>query len=291
MTLETTSSLPHWHDDPDVYDALFLAGRRVPGVATVKITRKVKIDKKSAKGKNKAVITKQGVEAADIDITIRLLEREEFEEMKALMPLIEPVPDAKTAGADDALDIAHWATWMRNIEAIVIEETVGPELNDGIFELKIKAIEFERPKVVKGTGSGVGTGVGSGITVLGIFLNEKNEVLQGSRAAVQGSLAKDAAGKLIKGPKGEDIFTWSQIAIADGTSQGYKETKGTFIGRYFGEDELFTKAWNDVHVFKSKDAVKDATVTPDKSKGGADLSDFNKPETAPPDPEDTDAGP
>lgn len=289
MTLETTANLPHWHDDPEVFDALFLAGQRIPGVVTVKVSRKVKIDKKSPKGKNKATITKQGVEAAEIDITIRLLSPEDFEEMKALMPLIEPVADKKTTGNDDALDIAHWATWMRNVEAIIIEDTDGPELKDGIFELHIKAVEFERPKTVSGSGvgSGLAAGVGSGAIYLGIFVDSKGSVIEKSRVAVQGSAAKDASGKLIKGPFGEDIFTWSQLAISDDSAQGYSEKTGTFVGRYFGEDNLLTKAWNDAHVAKPKDV----TTTPQASKGGADLGDFANPAADPPDPTDTDGGP
>lgn len=285
MTLSTTANLPHWHDDPEVFDALFLGGQRIPGVVTVKVSRKVKIDKKSPKGKNKAVITKQGVEAAEVDITIRLLSPEDFEEMKALMPLLEPVADKKTTGNDDALDIAHWATWMRNVEAIIIEDTDGPELKDGIFELHIKAVEFERPKTA--SGSGLAGGVGSGTIYLGIFVDQKGSVIEKSRVAVQGSAAKDASGKLIKGPFGEDIFTWSQLAISDDSAQGYSEQTGTFVGRYFGEDNLLTKAWNDAHVAKPKDA----TSTPKASKGAANLGDFANPSADPPDPTDTDAGP
>lgn len=289
MTLATTDGLPHWHDDPDVYDALFLGGQRIPGVAKVKVSRKVKIDKKSPKGKNKAVITKQGVEAAEISITIRLLSPEDFEALKPLMGLLEPVPDAKTAGADDALDIAHWATWLRSVESIVIEETDGPELNDGIFEIQIKAVEFERPKAASGSGvgSGLAGGVGSGAIYLGIFVDQKGSVIEKSRVAAQGSAAKDANGKLIKGPFGEDIFTWSQLAISDDSAQGYSEQKGTFVGRYFGEDNLLTKAWNDAHVAKPKDA----TSTPKASKGAANLGDFANPSSDPPDPTDTDGGP
>lgn len=290
MTLESTSGLPHWHDDPEAFDALFLAGQQIPGVAQVKVSRKVKIDKKSPKGKNKATITKQGVEAAEVQITIRLLDAADFEAIKELMPLLEPVADKKTTGSDDALDIAHWATWMRNIESIVIEEVDGPELNDGIFELKIKAVEFERPKAVSGAGTGGIGGGGSGAIYLGIFLDQNNSVIKGSRVAVQGSLAKDSKGKPIKGKDGEDIFSWSQIAIASGESQGYVEEKGSFIGRYYGEDPLLAKAWNDKHVAKPKDA----TVTPDKSKSGSGLGDFDNQATEaadPPDPTDTDAGP
>jgi hypothetical protein len=182
MTLSTTADLPHWHDDPEVFDALFLGGQRIPGVVTVKVSRKVKIDKKSPKGKNKAVITKQGVEAAEVDITIRLLSPEDFEEMKALMPLLEPVADKKITGNDDALDIAHWATWMRNVEAIIIEDTDGPELKDGIFELHIKAVEFERPKTASGT---TGTGTGTGGLKFGFFLDQLRAIVSEMRTAAE----------------------------------------------------------------------------------------------------------
>lgn len=290
MTLETTANLPHWHDDPDVFDALFLAGQRIPGVATVKVSRKVKIDKKSPKGKNKAVVTKQGVEAAEIDIVIRLLSAEDFEEMKVLMPLVEPVPDKNTAGADDALDIAHWATWMRNVEAIIIEDTDGPELKDGIFELHIKAVEFERPKTVSGTTGTTGTtGPGglSGGLKFGFFLDQLGQPLPGTYVARQGDAAKKDDGKPLLDSKGQQVYSWQQLAVmADGK---LAEVGATFLGTFFSPDGLIQIEWEKLHPPGGK--PKDVTTTPQASKGGADLGDFANPAADPPDPADTDGGP
>jgi hypothetical protein len=284
MTLSTTADLPHWHDDPEVFDALFLGGQRIPGVVTVKVSRKVKIDKKSPKGKNKAVITKQGVEAAEVDITIRLLSPEDFEEMKALMPLLEPVADKKITGNDDALDIAHWATWMRNVEAIIIEDTDGPELKDGIFELHIKAVEFERPKTASGT---TGTGTGTGGLKFGFFLDQLGVPLPGTYVARQGDAAKKDDGKPLIDENGKQVYVWQQLAIM--SEVGLTEVGATFLGTFFSPDGLIKIEWEKFHPPGGK--PKDVTTTPQASKGGADLGDFANPAADPPDPTDTDGGP
>lgn len=285
--MTTVDALPHWEDEPDLYDSLFLGGQRMPGICTVEIERKVKIDKKSPKGKNKATLTKQGVEAAEVSINIRVLDRDDALSLYGLMDLLEPVPDKEKATAEDALDIVHWAATYRKIEAIVIESTKGPVLKDGILSLDIKAIEFSKPKpAAKGTGTG-GAGAGNGTTYLGVFFDQHGAVLPGSRVAVQGSLAVDAKGKPIKGAGGEDVYSWSQIAISDGSPKGYSETTGTFVGVYFGSDKPLTDAWNAEHAVKDKDVTK----TPKKSKGGADLGDFDDSATNPADPGDADVDP
>lgn len=290
-TTDLPSRLPHWHDEPDLYDTLILGGVQVPGVATVKISRKRKIDKKSAKGKNKGSVTTQGVEPAEVSIHVEVLSPSDFEALEDLMPMLEPVPDKEKATDEDALEIAHWAAKMRNVQAIVIESVEGPELKDGIMTLDVKAVEFDAKSLAKnavsGLAGGTGTGAGAGGIYIGVFLDHTNQVIPESRVATQGSAAKDAKGELLKGPNGEDIFVWTILAIADGSSDGYYNASGTFIGRYFGPDELLTNAWNAVHVTYPKDV----TNTPKKAQA-PDTSGFvGPPPNDAPDPATTDAGP
>lgn len=278
--MTTLDALPHWHDDPDVYDTLFLAGQRIPGVVTVKVSRKVKIDKKSAKGKNKATITKQGLEPADVTIEIRLLDPSEFRDLQEVLELLEPVVLWKKDSTSDALDIAHWVTSMRGIEAIIVEEFTGPELVDGILTLTVKAIEFHKPApVVTGGGSG-----GGGL-VIGTFARFDGSLVPNSLVCVQGSVAKvDVNGAPIT-QKGT-FYYWNQIAFADNEGK-IVEQPGVFIGTFLSPDEPLRVAWGDRK--QASAPSKDATSTPKKSTG--DLSQFAQNPNDPPDPADTDTGP
>lgn len=289
MATETLADLPHWEDEPDLYDALFLGGEQIPGISTVKISRKVKIDKKSAKGKNKAVVTKQGVEPAEVTITVRVLDRADFQRLRELMPLFEPVPDKEKATDKDALDIAHWAASLRNLQAIIIESADGPELKDGILELTLKAVEFDKPKATSGVG---GSGSGGGLR-FGFFYDQTGQPLPLSYVAIEGLPAKidnpdgKDNGKPLLDPKGNQIFVCEQKAIL--LEIGLNEVSATFLGRYVAFDPLIKSKWEEFHPPGEKD--KDATKTPDKSKGGASVGDFAPSDNDPPDPTTTDAGP
>lgn len=280
--MTTLDALPHWHQEPDVYDALFLAGQRIPGVVKVEVSRKVKIDKKSPKGKHKAVITKQGLEAAEITIEIRVLDPEDVAQLQGQMDLLEPVPDKEKATAEDALDIAHWVTTWRKIESIVIEETKGPELADGVLVLTIKAVEFDKTKPALAGGPGNGSG-GGGLK-FGFFYDQVGQPIPGTYVARVGPVALND-GQPIKDPEGNAMFVCQQLAImTNGTLQ---EVAATFLGRYVSEDPLIKLKWQESHPPGGK--PKDATSTPSTSKGSPSLTEFQSND--PPDPTSTDTGP
>jgi len=287
MATETLEDLPHWEDEPDLYDALFLGGEQIVGICTVKISRKVKIDKKSAKGKNKAVVTKQGVEPAEVTISIRVLDRADFQKFQSQMELFEPLTKWKDDSHGDALDIAHWATKMRGIEAIIVESADGPELKDGILEMSIKAVEFHKPKTATGTGGG-----GGGLR-FGFFYDQLGQPIPLSYVAIEGLPAKiDNPGKKDDGkplldPQGNQIFVCQQKAILQ--EIGLTELETTFLGRYVAFDPLIKLKWEEFHPPGEKD--KDVTKTPDKSKGGVSVGDFAPSNNDAPDPATTDAAP
>jgi len=281
--MTTLDALPHWHDEPDVYDALFLAGQRIPGVVKVEVARKVKIDKKSAKGKHKAVVTKQGLEAAEITIEIRVLDAEDVRLLQEQMDLLEPVPDKERASSSDALDIAHWVTTWRRIEAIIIEETKGPELVDGVLVLTIKAVEFDKPKPALAGGPGNGSG-GGGLR-FGFFYDQVGQPIPGTYVARVGPVALNN-GQPVVDPDGNAIFLCEQLATSLGGT--YQETPGVkFLGRYVSEDPLIKLKWQENNPPGGK--PKDVTSTPSTSKGGPGLAEFKANDA--PDPATTDTGP
>lgn len=280
--------LPHWHDEPEVWDTVFLGGVQMPGVAKVKVTRKRKIDKKSAKGKNKGKVTTQGTEPAEVSISLRMLSEEDKAALVTVMPLLEPVPDKETVTDKDALEIASYATNYRSISAIIIESLEGPELrDDGILYLDIKACEFDADSVTK---KGVGTGTGGSGLKIGFFTDQQGQPLPQSYVAYEGAQAKDDKGKLIVDPYGKPIFVCTQVAISNTAGQ-MTSLEATFLGRFHSDDPLLKQTWDAFAADKKAAKTKDATNTPQKAKG-PDLSDFSgSSDNDQPDPADTDAGP
>lgn len=253
--------LPHWEDEPEVWDACFLGGNQLPGVCRVEVTRKWKIDKKSAKGKNGATTTLQGSEPADVTIVCTVLSREDVSELWRLVPLLEPYRGG-AKNNDFAFDIASPATTWRDIKAIVIESMEGPKLVDGILTLTIKAVEYCPP--AKATGKGKGTG-GGGV-MIGTFSGTNGDVLPGSRIAVQLGDAKDPQNPkaVLLDPGGYTLSRWSLVAMAGTDGGGFYYQGGEFVGRFIFPDNLLREAWEAT---KSKPALKDVTVTPDGSTG------------------------
>lgn len=291
MAETTIDEFVHWEDEPDIYDTVALGGELFPGVAKIKFSRKRKIDKKSAKGKNKAKVTIQGWDAAEMTVTWQWLSREDDRRMRQLMPLLESESDKDTADKD-ALDIACYATSYRNVKAVIVEDIDGPELVDGIMTMTVKLVEFHKEPTAT-----TGKGGAGGAVFIGTFVDFENNVLPGSRVAYQGPPDKDSKGAPVVTAvvndeegnpiPGKPIYTWSLAAIADGSSKGYQKASGGFIGRFIFPDDLLADAWNKDHSVKSKDV----TSTPKGSKGGPSLKDFGGDKNDAPKPIDIDADP
>lgn len=282
-------ALPHWHDEPDAYDAVFLGGERLPGIAHWKpIKREPKSDTKSPKGTNKGPTTHQGYKPAEIEFTLSVLDPDEWEELQAWVERLEP-PPGKVKDAVLAWDIASWPTQVRGIEAIGDLRLEGPELRDGIMVLTIRGKEFDPPKPVQqgllGKGGGVsGKGKPAGLAI-GAFVDQSGTALGVSYVASSTGPAKDAAGQPIT-LDGEPVLTWNLLAVQDfdpANSDGFRKQGGTFNGIFRAADPILADAWAKATGAKKPD---DATKTPDQSQAAG-----TTPADPVPDPSTTDAKP
>jgi len=233
MTDPAVHELPYWEAEPDAFDAVFLGGDRLPGIAKFKpIKRGKKVDDKSAKGKNKGPLTVQGYKRAEIEFTLEILGDDEWTALQEWMPDLEPVADKKTATADDAWDISSAYTAIRGIEAIVITDLEGPENQEGIMVLTIKALEFDKPKPVATGGPGKGP-----LSVdIGTFANPDGTVIGDSRVARRLALAielvtdangEQTEGQPLKAPDGKDVCDSELLAVTADTSKGAGSNKET----------------------------------------------------------------
>lgn len=272
MTDPAVHELPYWEAEPDAFDAVFLGGDRLPGIAKFKpIKRGKKVDDKSAKGKNKGPLTVQGYKRAEIEFTLEILGADEWTALQEWMPDLEPVADKKTASADDAWDISSAYTAIRGIEAIIITDLEGPENQEGIMVLTIKALEFDKPKPVAAGGPGGGP---LNVTIGG-FADPNGNPIGDSRVAQRVKLAvvpefddqgNNIGTEPLKGPDGQDVYTWNLLATTAGADGGFVRQSGQFDGIFILEDTPLRQAW-EASRGKDKNINQDVTTTPDTSKG------------------------
>jgi hypothetical protein len=254
------SELPHWEDEPDIWDTVHLGDMTLPGIATLTIERGRKADKKAAKGKQKATVTVQGYEAADVKITLRLLSREDLRALNELLPRIEPIPDKGTATEADAYDLAHPVAAMRGVNSILVLKIDGPTLQDGIMSITFTCIEFEAPKKA-GVGSGKGGGAAGtaagAYNLIGAFYDGVGNLIDNKSLQ-----ARLIVGDLTQGSTFEERP--GKYSLDGGKT--FNEGRGYFIGAFVLEDP-FAKAQVEGEL-KDKGKTLDATKTPDTSQGG-----------------------
>lgn len=143
-------TVPYWYDAPDVWDTLVLNDRPWPGVARVKVRRGRKWDRKEAGGSNGETQTFKGTRAADVDISVRVSTRAEWEALLVELELIEPY--VGKAGVDP-VSIGHAVSIARKVGHVQIEDIEGPDGDDGTKTITIKAFEFTRPTKKNGSGT------------------------------------------------------------------------------------------------------------------------------------------
>lgn len=137
--------IPHWEDDHEIWDTLYLAGVPFPGLAMVKVKGVGQnVDRKKGTGTDGETHTFQGSKAPDIDITVRFWTRKHWIEIQRLLPLIRPVPGKRTP---TPLDAQHPTLSLWSVPGITILEFDGPDEDSekGVKVLHIKAVEFRKP--------------------------------------------------------------------------------------------------------------------------------------------------
>ncbi len=298
MTDPAVHKLPYWESQPDAFDFVFLGDKRLPGLATFRgIKRGLKVDDKSAKGKHKGPLTLQGYKRAEFELDLEIHGEAEWAELQEWMPELEPVPDKNSASAEDAWDIASPYTAIRAIEAVVIIDVEGPTYRDGFQVLPLQLMEFDKPKPVATGGGGGGTRLN---VTIGTFADPNGNPIPDSRVAQRVKLAvqlvydgdgNQTGEEPLKGPDGQDVYTWNLLATTAGTDggAGFVKTGGQFDGIFILEDTPLRQAWEAAEG-ADKNINKDVTETPEAS-AGAGSNKKTPGKAAVPAPSKTDAGP
>lgn len=137
-------SVPDWEAGWWSWDTVTLGNQDLPGIATVDIKTKRKLDIKSAPGASGATITDQGYEPADVKISLRMWTREHLGMMEAMLKFISP----KLSDITTAWDIMHPSTTLHGIVSVYIRGIDGPKRDrDGTWTLDLDCVEwFPSPK-------------------------------------------------------------------------------------------------------------------------------------------------
>lgn len=134
------ATIPWPHTSEAPWNTLITGRTTWPGVATVKVKRGQKIDKKTAKGQNGAKLTFNGREAAAVEIEVFIYQEEDLDAFMACIASIEPDIGKKDPAP---VDIPHPACAARNVKSIAIESMEGPNWDRiGKLSIKIHAVEF-----------------------------------------------------------------------------------------------------------------------------------------------------
>ena len=137
---------PFWEEHPEAWEQILLGAHPLPGLAqTIKVIRSQKLDVKSAPGASGATITYQGYEPAQVEITLRLWTRAQWEALQARLPELEPKAGQKPP---TPFAIAHPLLALRNVQSVYIQEVRGPEeTSPGMWDVTLKCLEYcSKPK-------------------------------------------------------------------------------------------------------------------------------------------------
>lgn len=129
---------PDWWRTED-WDALYLGGKRIPGVARVNISLPSGLDIQKPKGGKKATIRDEGAPPAQLDIEVELLP-EELQEFESHIPLLRP---RSKNGARDPLEIGHPNARLWGINVITVGEvSAAHPTTGGTYTVHIQAHEW-----------------------------------------------------------------------------------------------------------------------------------------------------
>lgn len=146
---------PFWHDEPDVWDSLFVASDtgpiRAPGIVEeIKVTVKNKIDKHHGPGINGGTITVQGEDVVEVKTSLKFWSKEHQAELERFLAVIRPL-DKKTA--IKPRDFTHPVLTEFGVKSLIFESLEGPSVPDssGFRKLDLTLVSFKLPKAVGST--------------------------------------------------------------------------------------------------------------------------------------------
>lgn len=133
-----------WNPITEPWDFVDFAGQTTPGIAeVVGASTPRRWDERESYGLSGALVVYHGLKLARFSVLIRLYTQQHWDDWYGFKPLVDKVPIGRRQGP---LDITHPLLQQLGIRSVVVEEVVQPtQVEDGVWEIEVKLIEYRRP--------------------------------------------------------------------------------------------------------------------------------------------------
>lgn len=158
-----------WHQDVEgKWDIVTLGGERFTGAVTFSGSASRKLEMKGRRGFDGRVISDAGYQNADVDISISVATKDDFDRLQKLLGAIHP---RKKGGTKKPITIGHPAPNLLGIFQVYVHTVGIPSVSNGILTLGLKATEWiavPKKKVTKPTPKGAETELDDGVSICAV---------------------------------------------------------------------------------------------------------------------------
>jgi hypothetical protein len=138
-------NVPHWRDDPVLYDVLWVGGQQVPGIV-VDVDAKLgnKFDVLSGPGASGAAIQFQGYQAAPVKIAMKLWTRNQWARYQSFRAIIQP---RQTGKRPVPVDVSHPMLVVHELKRLYVESISIPKTGeDEVAYYSLDCLEYFPPR-------------------------------------------------------------------------------------------------------------------------------------------------
>lgn len=155
------------------WDVIYMAGKRVPGLAEVKMKRASRVDKRGSNGSSGMAMTSLGYSPAEITIKIRLWTTQQLADLQSItIPSIQPHPGKSRV--PKTIEVQYPSLSMWGVKSLYVVGIAGPEKTSTpqLWEVTFTCDELS-PLVAVGSTKQIGGGT----------INDSNAVSGGGAGA------------------------------------------------------------------------------------------------------------
>lgn len=133
-----------WNPISAPQDWVDFAGHRTPGLAEiVGASSPRRLDERESYGLSGAFVVYHGLKLAHFSVMVRLYDERDWNDWYAFKPLVDKKPLGRRQGP---LAVTHPILAELGIHSAIVEDVTQPsQVDDGVWEIEIKLIEYRRP--------------------------------------------------------------------------------------------------------------------------------------------------
>jgi len=113
--MDAVDVVPWWNEDPASWEAVYLAGRRLPGLSWIDGTMGIRVSRKKVTGVHGHVPVQFGYEAGKFQVKMVLWTKEHLQDWAEQLQTLRPRPGR---GQPDSVTISHPATTLMGVDYV-----------------------------------------------------------------------------------------------------------------------------------------------------------------------------